>query len=142
MKPSSYYPVIGSADVAGTAAFYTRYFPFKPAFEADWYVHLIWDGDPYTNLAVVDYQHPSVPVAHRVQGAGVLLTFEIEDVDAEYQRLREEGLEFVLELVDEPWGQRHFIIEDPNHLLIDIVQPIAPTPEYAASYKDGAAPTQ
>lgn len=134
MKPNSYYPVIATTDVAGTVAFYTKYFPFQPGFETDWYVHLVWDGDPRINLAVIDHTHSSIPSTHQVPSAGVILTFEVADATAEYHRLREAGLGFVTELVDEPWGQRHFIIEDPNGLLIDIAQPIEPAPEFAASY--------
>ena len=37
-------------------------------------------------------------------------------------------------LRDEPFGQRHFITEDPNGVAIDVIKPIPPTPEYAAQF--------
>jgi len=40
MKAVSYYPVIMTDDVAGTAAFYIAHFGFAALFSADWYVHL------------------------------------------------------------------------------------------------------
>ncbi len=38
------------------------------------------------------------------------------------------------------FGQRHFITSDPNGVLIDVIKPIPPSPEFAAQYADGAVP--
>src|SRR5690606_29562646 len=61
MKLTQYYPVICTADVAGTAAFYQRHFRFAPAFASDWYVHLTSTADPGVNLAILDYRHETIP---------------------------------------------------------------------------------
>ncbi len=45
----------------------------------------------------------------------------------------------LLALRDEPFGQRHFITRDPNGVLIDVITPIEPSPEYAAQFA-GASP--
>ena len=45
MKITSYYPVILTRDVPGTAAFYAKHFGFHPVFTSDWYVHLQFVGD-------------------------------------------------------------------------------------------------
>ena len=42
-------------------------------------------------------------------------------------------------LTDEDFGQRHFITRDPNGVLIDVITPIPPSPEYAALFVEGAA---
>ncbi len=135
MKTTSYYPVIATRNVADTAAFYCRHFGFRPLFEADWYVHLQAEGDEAVNLAVLQAGHPTIPApARNATAAGLLLNFEVEDVDAEYQRLKQAGLEMLLDLRDEAFGQRHFIVADPNGVLIDVIKPIPPTAEYAAQY--------
>ncbi|TIN51571.1 MAG: glyoxalase, partial [Mesorhizobium sp.] len=36
MRTTSYYPVLMTGDVAGTAAFYVEHFRFQPLFESDW----------------------------------------------------------------------------------------------------------
>ena len=51
MKVTSYYPVIMTGDVAGTAAFYQCHFGFVPLFTSEWYVHLQLADDPSVNLA-------------------------------------------------------------------------------------------
>ena len=136
MKCTSYYPVIGTDRVAETAGFYRTHFGFAPVFEADWYVHLRSTADPAVNLAVLDYRHESLPAPGRRPAQGVVLNFEVEDVDGIYERLCAAGLPVHLSLRDEPWGQRHFITADPNSVLIDIIKPIPPSPEFAAQYLD------
>ena len=134
MKTTSYYPVIMTADVAATAAFYVEHFRFKPLFESDWYVHLQSAEDESVNLAVLDGDHETIPAKGRGRVGGLLLNFEVEDADAEYDRARKAGLPILLELRDEDFGQRHFITSDPNGVLIDIIKPIPPSAEFAAQY--------
>ena len=42
--------------------------------------------------------------------------------------------ETIVELRDEPWGQRHFLVRDPVGNLLDVVKQIAPASEYETSY--------
>lgn len=133
MRTTSYYPVIGVRDVAASSAFYRRHFDFVPAFESDWYVHLVARQSRRVNLGLVVFDHPSVPAGHRAPAQGLLINFEVDDVDAEYARLKD-AAPVVLTLRDEPFGQRHFILRDPDGVLIDVIKPIPPSAEYAAQY--------
>lgn len=141
MKLTSYYPVICTDSVAATQAYYQRHFDFAPAFEADWYVHLTSRHDANVHLAVLDAGHATIPEGYRqpLKG-GLLLNFEVEDVDAAYARATAEGLDVRLALRDEPFGQRHFIVADPNGVLIDVIKPIPPSAEFAAQYAPEALP--
>lgn len=125
--------------VAETAKFYIDNFRFSPAFESDWYVHLQSIEDEAVNIAVLDGSHETIPESGRGQVSGLLINFEIEDVDSEYERAKASGLPILLELRDEPFGQRHFITRDPNGVLIDVIKPIPPSAEFLAQYADGAA---
>jgi catechol 2,3-dioxygenase-like lactoylglutathione lyase family enzyme len=139
MKTTSYYPVIMTRDVAGTSAFYQRHLGFEPAFAIDWYTHLVMGGDEGVNLAIIEAGHESIPEAARAGVQGLILNFEVDDVDAEYARLKAEGLEMLQEPRSEPFGQRHFIARDPNGVLIDVITLIDPSPEYAALFAGPAA---
>ncbi|WP_308915474.1 VOC family protein [Jannaschia sp. LMIT008] len=141
MRTTQYYPVIQTADVPGTATFYRRHFGFAPLFEADWYVHLQSTSDPSVNLAILRHDHDTIPAEGRGPSRGVILNFEVADVDAQDARLRGEGLAPVQTLRSEPHGQRHVIFRDPNGVLIDVVTVIPPAAEHAGHYADGAAPT-
>jgi uncharacterized glyoxalase superfamily protein PhnB len=67
-------------------------------------------------------------------GRGVIFSLEVEDVDAAYADARRQALNVVLTLRSEDWGQRHFCLEDPNGIHLDIVQAIAPSVEYEQGY--------
>lgn len=140
MKAVSYYPVIMTADVAGTAAFYIDHFGFEALFSADWYVHLQSRESEHVTLAILDGSHETIPVVGRGTVSGLLLNFEVEDVDVVYERLKAAGLPIRLDIRDEDFGQRHFITADPNGVLIDIIKPIPPSAEYAAMYETAALP--
>ena len=135
MQCTQFYPVIMTDAVAETAAFYQRHFRFHPVFEADWYVHLQSAEDERVNIAVLDCRHETIPAAGRGQSArGMLINFEVADVDAEHARVVESGLEIVQPLRSEPFGQRHFIAQDPNGVLIDVITPIEPSPEFLKAH--------
>lgn len=140
MKSTSYYPVIMTGDVAGTVSFYVEHFGFNPLFKSDWYVHLVSTEDETINLAILDGDHETIPEAGRGRVSGLLLNFEVEDVDAIHDRLVAAGLPVLRSLRDEDFGQRHFITADPNGVLIDIIKPIPPSAEFAAQYADEALP--
>ncbi|AUN33287.1 VOC family protein [Niveispirillum cyanobacteriorum] len=140
MKITSYYPVLMVADVGGTAAFYRDHFSFTVLFEADWYIHLQSTLDPTVNLAILKWDHETIPEAGRGRASGLLLNFEVEDVDSFYAYCQEKGLAILLALKDEEFGQRHFITQDPNGTLIDVIRPIPPTEAFADNYVPGAIP--
>jgi len=140
MKITSYYPVIQSKDVAGTARFYCDNFDFTPMFEADWYVHLQFKQNAKVNLGIVDAMHDTIPPASRGATTGLILNFEVEDVDAVHTGCVAAGLPIVKSLRDEDFGQRHFITADPNGTLIDVITPIIPSAEFAAQYDTAALP--
>lgn len=141
MKTTSYYPVLMTADVAGTAKFYVDHFRFKPLFQNEWYVHLQSAEDQSVNLGLVHLNHDTIPPEGRGRGAGgLLINFEVEDVDSVHDRLVAAGLPILRSLRDEDFGQRHFITRDPNGVLIDVIKQIPPSAEFAAHYASEALP--
>lgn len=141
MKVTSYYPVLLSADVTTAAAFYITHLGFRPLYQADWYVHLQSLDDPSVNLGLVAKDHATIPEAGRGRTGGMLLNFEVDDPDAHYTRLQAEGVPIALGLRDEEFGQRHFIVDAPDGVLIDVIRPIPPSDDHAALYNAEALPT-
>ncbi|MEI5102661.1 VOC family protein [Streptomyces sp. PmtG] len=139
MRLTGFYPVIATDRLAESHTFYTRLLGFETTFTSDWYVSLKRPGDSPYELALLDHTHPTLPEGYRVPARGLLLNFEVPDVDAEWERLvTRGGLRSELALRSEDFGQRHFIVADPNGVLIDVITPIAPTGAYAEQY---AAPS-
>lgn len=132
MELSSFYPVICTDKIEETRDFYVKHFDFEVTFEADWYVSL---RRPGYELALVDATHPTIPESGRRPVAGLILNFEVSDVDAEYARLVETaGLPLALPLRSEDFGQRHFIVTDPSGVMVDVITEIEPAADYAANF--------
>jgi catechol 2,3-dioxygenase-like lactoylglutathione lyase family enzyme len=139
MKINSFYPVILTRDVAGSKDFYTRHFPFEVTFDAGWYVSLKAKQDFPFELALLEPDHATIPAGFGTPvGGGLILNFEVNDVDAEYMRLQTAGLPIHLEIRSEDFGQRHFITSDLNGVLIDVIQIIPPSEDYAKQYTENA----
>lgn len=136
MQLTSFYPVLAVKDVAATRDFHIQHFGFALTFEADWYVSLRLNEHPRQyELAVVDCAHPTVPEKFRKPAQGLILNFEVENVDEEHAWLiQQSGLPVHLPLRSEAFGQRHFITSDPNGVLIDVITVIPPTDEFAEQY--------
>lgn len=140
MRASSLYSVLLTDRVAATADFYVEHFGFAKVFEADWYVSLKMSGHAFPfELAILDAAHPTIPEAYRKKTGGLILNFEVDDVDKEYERLvRGAKLPVELELRTEEFGQRHFITSDPNGILIDVITVVPPTDDYSSQYIEEA----
>lgn len=140
MELTSFYPVIATTRLRDCREFYTRFLGFETTFEADWYVSLRRPGPVPYELALLDPTHPTLPDGYGTPVQGLLLNFEVADVDAEWERLVDgAGLVPVLALRSEDFGQRHFMVADPGGVLIDIITPIEPTGEFAERYVGSAA---
>lgn len=139
MKCNQFYPVIMTDKVNETAQFYVDNFRFKRAFDGDWYVHLQSTEDKSVNIAVLDGNHETIPESGRGKTSGLIINFEIEDVDGEYERAKGNGLPILLSLRDEDFGQRHFITQDPSGVFLDIIKPIRPSEEFLKQYAPGTS---
>ena len=131
-KMTSFYPVVMTSDVREAASFFIEHFGFEESFAAEWYVSLHRQG---AELAFLANDHQTIPAGYRTPSAGLLLNVEIDDARAAHRRLVEQaGLEAALGLRDEPFGQRHFIVVAPGGVLVDVIEPIEPSAEYAEAF--------
>ncbi|SEJ53662.1 Glyoxalase-like domain-containing protein [Dyadobacter sp. SG02] len=114
---------IVTSKLAETKAFYTQKLGFGVTFENEFYLLLHTPGGA-SELSFLLPDHPSQqPLFHKAfQGQGMYLTIEVEDVDKLYKELKDKGVTIQIELRDEPWGDRHFAISDPNGIGIDLVK--------------------
>ncbi|MFC8044193.1 VOC family protein [Nocardia sp. NPDC057353] len=55
-------------------------------------------------------------------GEGLLVAFVVDDIDAEYARLRAEGAPIETPIETEEWGERYFQLTDPNGVVLQLVQ--------------------
>jgi uncharacterized glyoxalase superfamily protein PhnB len=103
--------------------FYVRIFGGEVIYEGDegWFVLLQFGAYE------LGFMKPNLETQARIfrmpfQGSGMWLVFDVSNVDAEYQRIQSLGVPIEQPLRDEPWGDRHFVIVDPNGIGVDVVQ--------------------
>ena len=62
--------------------------------------------------------------AHGADNHSIIIEFRVDDVDAEYQKLRELSVEFVQEPATMPWGNRSVLFRDPDGNLVNFFTPV------------------
>lgn len=105
-----------------TKDFYTKYLDFGITFENDFYLMMHTPGHE-SEISFLLPDHPSQQALFHqpFTGQGMYFTIEVDNVDEVYKKLKSRGVVMKIELRDEPWGDRHFAIQDPNGIGIDIV---------------------
>ena len=134
IEPKSSFPVFIVKDINAAKSFYAENLGFKVVFSGDWYIHLVSMSGVQVGFLLPD--QPTQPsIFHKpYSGEGTIFSLEVEDADAAYAVAKSKSLKIVLDLRSEDWGQRHFCIQDPNGVYLDIVQTFEPTEEYRSDY--------
>ena len=111
-----------TSKISETKAFYQDYLDFGVSFENEFYL-LMHTPNKSAQLSFLLPNHPTQQALFQpaFNGNGVYLTIEVEDVDSLYNTLKEKGVDIKIDIRDEPWGDRHFAIQDPNGIGIDLV---------------------
>lgn len=117
-------PEVYTDKVAECTRFYCEYLGFEIKRQMEGFVVLRHGENPEYDILFCVPDSPFVDKIFRpaFQGQGLIFQIEVEDVEAEYSRMRSLPVPIALELVDEPVNGKHFTITDPNGILIDIVQ--------------------
>jgi uncharacterized glyoxalase superfamily protein PhnB len=109
-------------DPAASAEFAKRHFGFEEEMAADGFVSLAHPSAGF-NLVYLRIGLATVkPAALAGQRAdGLLVVFVVEDVDAEYERMIDEGVEVTTPIETEEWGERYFQVTDPCGVVFQLV---------------------
>ncbi len=138
MRVRDLYPLITTPNMAEAKEFYVTHFAFNTVFEASWFVYLSGpaaEDARGATLALMLPDHPSNPPGPEAfNGLGMILTVEVDDASAVFERLSGEGVPIIHPLTDEDWGQRRFMTRDPAGVLVDVVQQIEPKAGYWDQY--------
>lgn len=134
IQPKSSFPVFIVPTPTEAVGFYQN-LGFSEVFNSGWYVHMATESG--VQIGFLEPNHPSQPefLHPPTKGVGSLFSLEVDDATSAYEEALNLGLEIVLELKAEEWGQRHFMLRDPHGLILDIVQAIEPSEDFAKDYK-------
>lgn len=112
-----------TSKLAETKKFYTEILGFGVTFENEFYL-LLHSPQKESEISFLLPNHPSQQAIFQqpFSGVGMYLTIEVNDVDILYSQIKAKGAKIEIEIKDEPWGDRHFAIKDPNGIGIDLVK--------------------
>lgn len=133
MTTHSIFPVVPVADIRRSRDFYTGLLGLAVVYDSDWYVQLHSPTTESVQLGLVVRDHDTIPDGYRGSPAGVLVSVEVDDVDAVHARAASAELPIALSLRSEVFGQRHFMTVDPDGLLVDVITVIPYSDEIVAS---------
>jgi predicted enzyme related to lactoylglutathione lyase len=116
-------PNISSASFAASRDFYAAMFDLEVSVELDdWYLQLMAPSEPRLNIGFLAPGNEHFAGRDSSSGpSGVVLTIHVDDVDEAYARAQRLGAEIAAEIRDEPHGQRHFLVVDPNGLVLNVM---------------------
>jgi uncharacterized glyoxalase superfamily protein PhnB len=117
-------------DVDKCREFYSQYFDAEAIFDCGWYINLRIG----INGPTIQFMQPQENMP-TFDGTGVTLNFKVDNVDAEYKRLTNAGVQIIMPLEDHPWGDRGFSINDPIGNSIYIYSDREPSNEFRQYYK-------
>jgi uncharacterized glyoxalase superfamily protein PhnB len=108
-------------DVAASAGFLTDHFGFREEMAADGFASLARD-DTGMHVAFLRRGMDMLPDDQRDDHAtGLILAFEVDDLEGELARLQAEGVTITMPLRSEEWGERAFQVRDPNGVIIELL---------------------
>jgi catechol 2,3-dioxygenase-like lactoylglutathione lyase family enzyme len=120
---ATFYPNLVTGRFTETWDFYTALLGFRTIFECDTYVHLMHPRSG-AQLGLLreeaDGCATQPEVVNATDGRGFWVSLDVADADAEHARLMAAGVEIVQPPEDHAWGERNFIVRDPNGVLIII----------------------
>jgi catechol 2,3-dioxygenase-like lactoylglutathione lyase family enzyme len=110
-------------DPEASANFVKRHFGFEEEMASDGFVSLSRRDAGfnliYLRTGLPTFKPPAL-AGHRADG--LLIVFEVDDIDAEYNRLLREGVEITTAIETEEWGERFFQVTDPCGVVLQLVQ--------------------
>jgi predicted enzyme related to lactoylglutathione lyase len=116
---------IVTEDVRGLAAFYARLVRTSVVLN-DYYVEVPtgamsvgFSRRRFTEYCDGQAARPGRPL----RPAEIILDFQADDVDAEYQRVADLGVTWVAPPTTQPWGNRCMIFRDPAGNLVNVFSP-------------------
>lgn len=126
MKVIRIVPNVSSEAFVASRDFYAAMFDLVVSVELDdWYLQLMPQSDTSLNIGFVKPDHELFADRTASSGTyGVVLTIHVDDVDEAYKRAKRLGAEIAAEIRNEDYGQRHFLLVDPNGLVVNVMSTI------------------
>jgi uncharacterized glyoxalase superfamily protein PhnB len=116
-------------DVEASSRFLAEHFGFQEQMAAAGFASLSRE-DAGMHVVFLRRGLPTLPADQRgVHAIGLILAFEVEDLEGELARLQTEGVTITMPLTPEAWGERAFQVRDPSGVIVQLVDWNGPVTE-------------
>ena len=106
-------------DVARLKAFYRDALRTEPSRDGDDYVEFDLGGAILSLWDLAKHLELAPGTAEARANRSLIVELEVDDVDAEFARIRASGAEIAKPVTTQAWGQRSFYFRDPDGNLIN-----------------------
>ena len=114
-------------DVPASSKFLADHFGFAERMSADGFASLGHETAG-SDIVFLRVGLEVLPPALRARRAdGVIVAFVVDDLEAELARLTGEGVTITEPIREEPWGERLFLVTDPNGVVYELVEWATPS---------------
>ncbi|WP_199545911.1 VOC family protein [Streptomyces sp. N35] len=118
-------------DVAASQRFFTEHLGYSEQAAAEGFASLT-RPDAAADIVLLARGIEILPPEQRDQRAsGLILAFTLTGIEGEEKRLRDAGVQITMPLREEPWGERLFQVTDPNGVVVQFVEWVAPAMQVA-----------
>jgi len=107
-------------DIGKAQAFYSGFLGFDIAMDEPGFTMFASPSNRTAQITVADANTPGLDRGVREAQISV----EVEDVDRLHEQARQQGLEIVYPLTNEPWGIRRFFVRSPDGTVVNVAQHI------------------
>jgi len=115
-------PVIGTADVAGTVAYFEQTLGFKPQWI--WGEPPVYAGVKAGSAMLYISCDPELAAAIREQCLTPDIFLWVSDIGKIYEEHRARHADIREELTERPWGVRQYVNREPNGYHLKIAEPL------------------
>jgi uncharacterized glyoxalase superfamily protein PhnB len=122
MNITSFSVSLTVSNVKISSDFLIKHFGFKEKMSAEGFASLIHEQ---SGINVI-YMQTGIDVLpeflRNVSVAGTILAFVTTNLEAEEERLKAAGVPISMPLQTEEWGEKLFMVTDPNGVVIELVE--------------------
>jgi len=107
-------------DIDGLVEFYQRLSGIEAVRPADGFAEMRFEGATLAMSSEHLIELFNVGAATAAANQSAILEFEVEDVDAVFERMNASGANIVMPTTLMPWGNRSLLLRDPDGNLVNI----------------------
>ena len=106
-------PNIESGTPQQSVDFYAGFLGLQKAMDMGWIITFVSERNPNSQVSVIRNKKTETPHPD--------ISIEVDNVDQMFSKAKEQDIDIIYPITNEPWGVRRFFVKDPNGKIINIL---------------------